>query len=970
MKKAFNKKNLVIPLLVLLPLVILRGFAIYVTGVDLGMFLWRGLFSDIMVASLAFVVLRFLVNWDSRLLERAEAEEKKANKLPWILVSLLLTLWVLFNYGNFEHILANDSNFDPTNLKFLKSKTFMSGSALHISHPVVACLCLVLPLILYYGVRGPERVDESYKFPILVGVLIGLLWPANGSELLWLQEHPLHSLFRSNTDQKSEVVESRRNSEFDQQMAADLSGKPRFPFYDKTKHNGRLPNILVIMLEGVSGGHIPSLAALHRVKIKEAMPKMSTLAKKNFGAASFISHQRQTDRGEYSLLCGDVPKLTRKPPRMTDIATSSKAPRECLPAFLNRQGYETVYLQPAPMSFMMKDRFMDKIGFKTSKGADFFDSGYERGGWGIDDRAFFEKSFKVFKDLEKKGKPWMAALMTVGTHHPLIVPSSFKKKAKESKFNWALRYTDTYLAALIEKMRKAGMLKHTVVVVTSDESRGFKEIGGVTRTLSQNWSFVVSMLPTSKPTLVKEPYAQSDLALSLIDYIGLGKERHEFIGRSLFRTYEEPRSMAFSNIFFRSAYYLGKDFRLTKCKEDLSKCTHYTRKNESFFGPGWTKTSSQPQDRYELGRYLSWSIRNYQEISSFRPKMSMATLNRGLVELKQEVKKGQWVFGGQFLSAPEGKKAEIEVDFELLGHPNSLVSVSSRMVLDHKPKFIMPKIPFMKGGERFKLSYTYSQEGPLKQLEHLLYVRRFVDVPGRLLIHKAEIRFVDLEKNEKEEQGGQLQEYGLFKLFKNKWVEIEKKNSYQKRYSIYDDDHFVLPSCISKNEKGELIGKKCRYGHVVLGPYADVPPQSKVKARFVLEGTQGEGKVMMDLCTGAGRKIHKKSEFQEIKPGETITLEIESTFTDFKRSLETRLKAKNTKGKSFDFKVVQGEIEILPLTAEEIELNQSKDKAVKLPKSIDLSPKRKGQKKKPAFKKKSILKKKSAPKKKLAPKKK
>jgi phosphoglycerol transferase MdoB-like AlkP superfamily enzyme len=175
---------------------------------------------------------------------------------------------------------------------------------------------------------------------------------------------------RSKSTQKSEVVESRRNSEFDQKVAPDLSGTPRFTFYD-TKAKGRLPNILIVMLEGISGGHIPSLASTYRVKIKESMPKMSALAKKNFGSASFISHQRQTDRGEYSILCGDVPKLTRKPPRMTDIATS-KAPRECLPEFLNRHGYETVYLQPAPMSFMMKDRFMDKIGFKISKGADFF----------------------------------------------------------------------------------------------------------------------------------------------------------------------------------------------------------------------------------------------------------------------------------------------------------------------------------------------------------------------------------------------------------------------------------------------------------------------------------------------------------------------------------------------------------------------------------------------------------------------
>ena len=38
--------------------------------------------------------------------------------------------------------------------------------------------------------------------------------------------------------------------------------------------------------------------------------------------------------------------------------------KRCLPAALAEAGYATVYLQAAPLTFMLKDKFMPRIGFE------------------------------------------------------------------------------------------------------------------------------------------------------------------------------------------------------------------------------------------------------------------------------------------------------------------------------------------------------------------------------------------------------------------------------------------------------------------------------------------------------------------------------------------------------------------------------------------------------------------------------
>ena len=895
----------------------LRLAALIDTGVALDGVLLRGITSDIASALIALVLVQDLLKVPAR------------GFLKKCIIGLSVTallVWIVICYGNYEHILANDSNLAIGNVKYLKSGTFLKGSMLHISSPILAGLCLLIPLFCYVSLYRRPKVAFFWAPYAMSLLLLTLLWPLQRDQLTWLQEHPVQGLF-SNVEEEELTTSSDRDKEISERLAGDLSGAPRFPFFSGEKR----PNILLIMLEGGNGANITPFAKYHKVNIPEVMPLMSKVAEEHFGAATFISHQRQTDRGEYALLCGDYPKLNRLPPRMTDIATA-QAHQRCLPQFLSDHGYQTAYLQPAPMSFMMKDRFMKKIGFQVSKGADFFHKGYKRGGWGIDDRAFFEQSFKVFKELEAKGKPWMAALMTVGTHHPLIVPGTFRKKSKETKMSHALRYTDKYLKALLDQMRKEGMLDHTLVLITSDESRGFKKIGGVTRTLSQNWSFLISLVPTGEPTQVTEPYNQSDVALSVIDYAGLGSKKHDFIGRSLFRKYNTPRDQPMSNIFFHKSYLITPDRKLAICSEDLRKCSYYQRKDDRFFGPGWNKIGQHNQLKYQLRRYVNWSTADQQEQSSFRPLMSMVTLDRGLIELTQVVGKRQWVFGGQYLSAPRGKRASVEVDFELQGDPQALVKITSRLDLEHKYKHKLPPVAALKVGDRYHLRYTFSRDEAIRQLEHILWAWRLNAKRARLIVHKAEIKFEDLEEGADEDAGLDNVKLTISRRVGSKWRPV--KLAKDAVASVHQDPGYRINPCIKRTLRGELIAEGCPKGYIILGPHQSAVSKSKLNAQYVLEGLDGAGVLSSSLYDISSRKLLGRTATFDLKKGETITLKVEAITDKDLHSIESRLRVKkrpSSEGPPFRFRVIEGSLGVSP--TEESLSDQPADKVKGKPKS-------------------------------------
>ena len=68
---------------------------------------------------------------------------------------------------------------------------------------------------------------------------------------------------------------------------------------------------MLIILEGASGAYLPSIAKADGIDAVYSMDKLDAIGKEGIAYNRFVVHQRNTNRGTYSLLCGDYPKLTR-----------------------------------------------------------------------------------------------------------------------------------------------------------------------------------------------------------------------------------------------------------------------------------------------------------------------------------------------------------------------------------------------------------------------------------------------------------------------------------------------------------------------------------------------------------------------------------------------------------------------------------------------------------------------------------
>jgi hypothetical protein len=431
------------------------------------------------------------------------------------------------------------------------------------------------------------------------------------------------------------------------------------------------------------------------------------LARGHLAWSAFFTHQRKTNRGLYALLCGELPNLGHGLPKMSDAAQGGW--RTCLPEILGDAGYTTAYLQAAPLAFMLKDRFMPRIGFDRVHGHDWFDSSYARSLWGIDDRAFFEQALTLVEDLQAADAPWFLTLLTVGTHHPFVVPSDFRRDLRPEGAR-ALLYLDAAVGAFVERLEEMGVRDDTLVLLTSDESAGVRSANDVlTRILSQNWGFLIALLPEGGSQRVTAPFAQMDLALSILDFLGLSDRGDAFFGRSVFRRYERERSIYFANTNHGAAGSLSADGRVLVCTDEFRNCRAFQAPGGRPFDPARRAGPARSDEVDTLRRLVRRSVRT--------PGTKRATRTFPLITDPVFVAQGpgdQLVHGGQFVSLAPGDWIEVDLRIEASGS-GARVEIDHVLRLTGSDQLGTWQIP-LADGYTLHLEYTYAPEEPIDEV--------------------------------------------------------------------------------------------------------------------------------------------------------------------------------------------------------------------------------------------------------------
>lgn len=372
----------------------------------------------------------------------------------------------------------------------------------------------------------------------------------------------------------------------------------------------RPPNVLLIMVEGLSAGYFPSISEYHELTPGIVLPELE----KKLETSGFrlyrntLSMERQTDRGTFAILCGQYPDFQRLSTKVADVAAEQALPL-CMPEVLRNAGYYTAYWQAAPLEYMSKDRFMPRVGFIDATGADAFGSGNnEPTGWGPSDPRYFENVGQRLQALDKNEAPWLVTLLNVGTHHPFDVGDSDNDltddiddplpTAPQKDRRMAMKVMAQTLVGFLEELEQTGVLDNTLVILTSDESGGFVRQDQESFPLNGNTG-VLAVRPPVPADL--EHYvdrdrivAQLDIPATILDVTGAGLTNVEMTGRSLLATEDTTsRELMLADTYIGMKYFLRESGEMLACTESLIQCQTWEFEPGRLFGT-LTPTEKSP----------------------------------------------------------------------------------------------------------------------------------------------------------------------------------------------------------------------------------------------------------------------------------------------------------------------------------------------------------------------------------------
>lgn len=485
--------------------------------------------------------------------------------------------------------------------------TFVTGSLINkhsLLLPVYLVLAWVLHMLHRRLVAEPMAGGKGLVvFAVLVVSAYGISFqslttPTNNlvasffSQIPGAVASPFTAVMSNDDDQVESPQEVREDTNFFHQQVAAPDVENR-------------PNVLLIMIEGLSAGYFPSVSDYHNLDPSVELSGLEdTLRQHGFRIyRNALSMERQTDRGTFSILCGEYPDFRRQSRKMVDVA-EDRARADCMPARLQENGYSTAYWQAAPLEYMQKSDFMPRVGFRDVTGAEVFTrEGEEVEGWGPPDPVYFSNINKRIRELDSTSSPWMVTLLNVGTHHPFntgetqasdkdsdtedlegLTPAEPQEARRK-----AMKAMEESLKEFLDDLASEGILDETLVVLTSDESGGFIRQDPESLPLNSNVG-VLAVRPPNGDSLDQyapenQIVAQIDVPPTILDITGLGRKAGDMIGRSLLvQQQNAERDLLLADTYTGLKYFLRESGQLLSCSELMINCSTWNFNPERLFG--------------------------------------------------------------------------------------------------------------------------------------------------------------------------------------------------------------------------------------------------------------------------------------------------------------------------------------------------------------------------------------------------
>jgi arylsulfatase A-like enzyme len=301
----------------------------------------------------------------------------------------------------------------------------------------------------------------------------------------------------------------------------------------------RPPNVVLIVLESVAA----RWTSLHN-PLYATTPTLRAESAHSAVADNFYAHIGRSSNSMVAMLLSTYPKLDFR--ELTE--QYPEFPGTSLATMFRSHGYRTTFVTPSDMEWAGWRGFLEGHGFEDV--LDYRDLACPQmiSSWGVEDRCMVDEVVDLIAAAGTT--PFFVTAWTTQTHHPYepspgVEPLNLLREPTPD--DWALgRYlnvvhdTDRHLARIFEAIRRAGLERDTLIVVTGDHGQAFgyphdTYVQG--RTVYEEDVHVPLMMwyPRTYKVTARVPVVGShvDLAPTIADLIGLPAPP-DWQGRSLF----------------------------------------------------------------------------------------------------------------------------------------------------------------------------------------------------------------------------------------------------------------------------------------------------------------------------------------------------------------------------------------------------------------------------------------------------
>jgi len=248
---------------------------------------------------------------------------------------------------------------------------------------------------------------------------------------------------------------------------------------------------------------------------------------------------------------------------------------QSLPLLLKEKNYQTLAFHNNDRNFFNRAEAYPDLGFDRFYSQRYFEENIypvpEARGLGVNDYDYFNQAAEIIKEKAAAEKPFFAYLISLTSHttfnfYPKTAVKEFagvKNNLVQNYFR-SINFTDAAIENFVNKLKEAGIMKNTLLVIYADHESEIKSIEYESDSDFTLWRNV--KVPYHIPLIIKHPEIKNrtikregtttDIAPTVLDLLGYQELPDQFVGSSLFLEEENPI------LFLHETPHLLKDGQL------------------------------------------------------------------------------------------------------------------------------------------------------------------------------------------------------------------------------------------------------------------------------------------------------------------------------------------------------------------------------------------------------------------------